>query len=187
VALAHVLARSFFDDPLMMYLLPDDRTRLARIVHLYRAELWSTRRRGRVLTTTDLGGAALWLPPKQWKIPTADVIRQTPWLVRAFGRRMHVAQQVDKEIKAVHPSEPHWFLAILGTDPDRAGTGVGSALIRGITDRLDTTGECAYLESSKERNVPYYERFGFRVTGEVHLTDGPTLWLMWRDPQPAEE
>ena len=40
----------------------------------------------------------------------------------------------------------------------------------------------AYLESSKERNVDYYSRFGFKVTGELDLPRGPRVWAMWRDP-----
>jgi hypothetical protein len=44
----------------------------------------------------------------------------------------------------------------------------------------------AYLESSKGRNVPFYERHGFTVTRELKIPDGgPLLWLMWRDPQPG--
>ena len=32
----------------------------------------------------------------------------------------------------------------------------------------------------------FYERHGFRVTGELSIPrGGPTLWLMWRDPQEA--
>ena len=42
----------------------------------------------------------------------------------------------------------------------------------------------AYLESSKEKNVPLYERNGFKVT-EVYTVPngGPPIWLMWRDPR----
>jgi hypothetical protein len=29
-------------------------------------------------------------------------------------------------------------------------------------------------------NIPIYASFGFEVTGEIKLPDGPTLWPMWR-------
>ena len=72
----------------------------------------------------------------------------------------------------------------IGTDPSAQGKGIGGALIRQVTDRCDRIGLPCYLESSKDVNVPYYERFGFEVTGETRLgKDGPTIWFMWRDPQ----
>ena len=79
--------------------------------------------------------------------------------------------------------EPHWYLAILGTDPPHQGKGVGGALLAPVLTRCDTEGTGAYLESSKPDNVPYYERFGFRVSGQIDMPDGPTMWPMWRDPQ----
>jgi predicted N-acetyltransferase YhbS len=87
-------------------------------------------------------------------------------------------------IERVHPTEPHWYLAVLGTDPAHQGKGIGGALQRVVLDRCDREGVPAYLESSKESNVPYYERFGWRVTSELTLPKGgPTLYLMWREPQ----
>jgi hypothetical protein len=41
----------------------------------------------------------------------------------------------------------------------------------------------AYLESSKERNVDFYGRHGFRVLERLSLPAGPPVWLMWRDPR----
>jgi ribosomal protein S18 acetylase RimI-like enzyme len=39
----------------------------------------------------------------------------------------------------------------------------------------------AYAESSNQRNVPLYQRFGFEVIQEISLPDGgPTLWTMRR-------
>lgn len=56
--------------------------------------------------------------------------------------------------------------------------------MRSRLDRCDAEGAPAYLESSKESNVPYYMRFGFEVTGELTVPDGgPTMWQMWRHPR----
>ncbi len=82
----------------------------------------------------------------------------------------------------VHPAEPHWYLGIIGADPGRQGTGAGRAVMEHVLERADAEGTPAYLESSKEQNLSYYERFGFTVTSEERLPDGgPRFWPMWRD------
>ena len=87
-------------------------------------------------------------------------------------------------MKAAHPEEPHWYLAIIGTDPDVRGKGFGQVLMQSRLDRCDTEHAPAYLESSNPVNVPYYQRFGFDVTGEIRLPgSGPSLIPMWRRPR----
>ncbi len=73
---------------------------------------------------------------------------------------------------------------MIGSDPPTVrGTGFGQALMRSRLDRCDAEYAPAYLESSNPDNIPYYERFGFRVTGEIRLPEGgPSLWPMWRQP-----
>jgi hypothetical protein len=54
-----------------------------------------------------------------------------------------------------------------------------------MLDRVDEEGQPAYLESSKERNVALYARFGFEVVEELRSgTGGPPIWRMWREPVP---
>lgn len=82
-----------------------------------------------------------------------------------------------------HPAAPpHWYLATLGTEPACQGHGLGTAALTPVLEGCDRDGVGAYLECSKERNIDYYARFGFRVTGAIRLPRGPTLWPMWRDP-----
>jgi GNAT superfamily N-acetyltransferase len=186
-ALAEILARAFRDDPVWNWLFPDDRGRDRRAALVFRAYLYDSLKRGEVLTTPDRVAAALWKPPGKWKLSNGSILRTLPDLLRAFGRRLPASLEVERKVEAQHPDEPHWYLAVIGTDPVAQGRGVGAALIRQVTDRCDRDGLPAYLESSKADNVPYYERFGFKVTGETVLgNDGPTIWFMWRDPQALE-
>lgn len=180
--MAATLSRSFADDPVMTWLIPDEAGRDRRQRPFYRAELAHAHANGVVLTTDDRAGSALWLAPKRWRIDTATLIRQAPVVIRSFGRRIPAALDLQKAMEEAHPTEEHWYLSILGTDPAKQGNGVGGALIAGVANRCDATGIGAYLESSKAANVLYYERFGFVVTGEIQVRDSPILYSMWRDP-----
>jgi MFS family permease len=52
--------------------------------------------------------------------------------------------------------KPHWYLWLLGVDPDRQGQGVGSALLAPILARADAEGLPCALETLTERNVWFY-------------------------------
>jgi GNAT superfamily N-acetyltransferase len=88
-----------------------------------------------------------------------------------------------REIEDRHPTAPHWYLSVLGTDPTRQGEGLGSALLRPVLDDCDRLEIPAYLETGTERNVQFYTRHGFRVTERIELPGGPSMWLMWREPR----
>lgn len=82
------------------------------------------------------------------------------------------------------PKQAHYYLHMLGARSNQQGKGVGSALLREGLKRVDQHGMPAYLESSNEKNLPLYERFGFRITSEQTLgSDGPRVWFMWREAQ----
>jgi GNAT superfamily N-acetyltransferase len=87
-------------------------------------------------------------------------------------------------IEQKHPHEPHYYLLALGVEPDLQGRSLGTQLMAPILERCDRERVPAYLESSKEKNLPLYERNGFRVTEKFQVPNGgPAIWLMWRDPR----
>jgi GNAT superfamily N-acetyltransferase len=187
-ALSQVLGRAFYDDPVTTWMLPDEKTRPARLPRLF-ATL--TRHHhfagGGVEVACDgpgIGAAALWDPPNRWKQSAREQLAMLPSVIRTFGHRAAAARDVIELMKRHHPEEPHWYLAVLGSDTAVRGKGYGQALMRSRLDRVDAEHAPAYLESSKPENVPYYQRFGFEVTGEIVLPDGgPTIWPMWRPPR----
>jgi GNAT superfamily N-acetyltransferase len=184
-ALAAVLGRAFADDPVWMWMFPRHPERMAAMFALL---LRHARLPNGLNELAEEDGrvraGALWDPPGRWRVSIAAQLRQLPGLLRVLGTRTYGVLRGLGEIERAHPIEPHWYLAVLGTDPPAQGQGFGSALLTSRLSRCDDHRFPAYLESSKEGNVSYYERFGFRVTGEIQLPDGgPRLWPMWRNPQ----
>ena len=181
-SLARTLARSFYDDPVFRHFFPDDASRLERSERLFAGMLLrAAEPHDEIHTTAGHAGAAIWFPPGHAHLSVWQQLRYLPTMVRVGGRDLPRILRNLSVMEAQHPSEPHYYLNILGTDPDRQGEGIGSALLRAVLDRCDERGIPAYLEATSERNRPLYERHGFRVTDEIQLPDGPVIWAMWRD------
>jgi len=187
VPLTASLARAFFDDPVMAYLLPDASSRARRLALLFDA-LFSAQhlQHGHCYTDADRAGGALWDPPGHWRMTLGQLARGAPKMVSALRVRVPRALRVLSTVERRHPRNDHYYLAVLGTDPVHQGRGIGSALLRPVLDRCDTEGVGAYLESSKHSNIAFYRRHGFEVTGEIAFAGGPTIWPMWREPRPPE-
>ncbi len=183
--LARVLGRAFHDDPVMTWLLPGAAARVKGLPRMF-----ATMTRHHFLGgggvevargSDTIGAAAVWDPPGRWKQSRREVLIMMPGFIWAFGRRVSGGQEVAEMMKRAHPEEPHWYLAVIGSDPSVRGKGFAHALMTSRLDRVDAEHAPAYLESTKQDNVPYYQRFGFEVTGEIVLPrGGPTMWPMWR-------
>ncbi len=184
-ALADMLTRSFDDDPVANFMFVGERRRQRGLHSFFTSQI---RRQylplGHVYTTDDLAGAAVWGPPDRIRQPLRELLQLLPTAPFLASRRMAKALQLLFEIDSLHPKEPHWYLATLGADPVRQGQGIGSALLHAMLRQVDEEGVPAYLESSKERNVSLYARFGFEVI-DLHRSKvgSPPIWRMWREPR----
>ncbi|MBS1849261.1 MAG: GNAT family N-acetyltransferase [Actinobacteria bacterium] len=189
-ALGAMFARGFADDPVWEWLC-EARMRLftRRATPFFAAEVRQHLDDRTVWTVPGVDAGAIWAPPGAWRTTLGDLARWAPSALRLFGRHLPRSLGALGQVDKLHPREPHFYLALLATDPDRQGHGLGSAVLRPVLERCDAEGIPAYLESSKERNVPFYERHGFEVTGTITMGgggSGPPLWLMWREPRPPE-
>ncbi len=185
--MAEVLARAMEDDPEIRWMFPRSRTRgrvlpqvfAAMILHLYLPF-------DEVFTTDDYSAAALWLPPSNPGPAPFEVMRLAARMALLFplaGRALWRAPAQAGYLNARRPREPHYYLALLGTDPRHQGQGIGSAMLSSQLARCDAEGFPAYLESSNRRNLGLYSRHGFEVMKELKSTrHGLSTWLMWREP-----
>ena len=179
-----MLGRAFYDDPAMSWTFPNDRKRRAQTERFWAIRLKYMAPQEQVYVTDDLSGVAVWTLPDRWHVSW----RETGELARMMlNRRLPMLVTGLQRLERAHPRDPHsFYLAVLGTDPPRQGQGIGTALMAPVLEFCDRDGVPAYLESSKERNIDFDSRFGFRVTEEVQLPNRPKMWPMWRDPVGAE-
>ena len=183
--LAAALARAFFDDPVTSWVCRPDRLRPRTLQRFFGARVRQLGKHGEIWTTDGLTGAAVWAPPERWKTTAGEDVELARCLLHPrLAWRLPMVTYGLLGMEGKHPQQPpHWYLAILGTDPSAQGQGLGSAMLGPVLEECDRDGVPAYLESSKERNIDFYGRHGFRVTDELQLPRGPRIWPMWRDPR----
>jgi len=179
--LAAVLARAFYDDPVTAWFYPDAARRLRHGRRFFEIRLRQLAGHGLIFTTEDRTGAALWAPPGHWREDFRQSLRMLPMLPVLLPHIVRSTRAV-REIERRHPVAAHFYLSVVGTDPEKQGGGIASALLAPMLQKCDETSTAAYLESSKESNVSFYARHGFAVMERIELPEGPPLWLMWREP-----
>jgi len=184
-ALSATMARAFCDDPFVSYLVPDKERRIRKLPNMFGLLFALGRPFGAVDVTARVEAAAIWRPPNTWHIPFHQYLTNGPKLLGIFGPYVFRALQSMDRLEKRHPREPHWYLQAIGTDPSFQGKGFGGILLKHRLAVVDAAGLPAYLEASKESNVPLYQNFGFAVAGEIRMPDGPTLYPMWRPPHPG--
>jgi len=74
-----------------------------------------------------------------------------------------------KEWAEHDPIEQHWHLGPIGVLPTHQGSGIGSLLMERFCKEVDTCMSKAYLETDMEKNVRFYEKFGFNVVSESEI------------------
>jgi len=170
----------------MSWLLPEPDQRAARLPDFWVHELGGLHgKHSSFFTTSTIAGVAVWDPPGRWKVGIGQMIRFGPAFIRVFRSRCLRGLALLNAVEHYHPREPHYYLFALGTDPLHQGRGIGTSLLAPVLATCDRERLPAYLESSNQRNVPFYQRSGFQVTREIFVPDGPKITLM-RRPARAE-
>jgi ribosomal protein S18 acetylase RimI-like enzyme len=171
---------AFAADPMTRWAWPEPRQYLAAMRSFVSAFGGGAFARGTGYCTGDYTGVALWLGPGVH--PDAERMgelmdRTTSPAARAEGP--DIFEQMAKH----HPTEPHWYLPLIGVDPAHHGRGQGEALMAFALERCDRDRLPAYLESSNPRNVKLYRRHGFEPVGAIRVGSAPPLVPMLRRPR----
>jgi GNAT superfamily N-acetyltransferase len=125
------------------------------------------------------GGVALWLPP--------GVESDGETLGALLVEAVPAAEQEEflgfmGQVEEFHPTDPHWYLPIIGVDATKQSRGYGSALLAHALERCDRDRLPAYLEATSPQSKTLYERHGFEEIGVIQEGASPPMWPMLRPP-----
>jgi hypothetical protein len=182
-----VLARAFHEDPFFTFVFSDPNRRKQITDWLFERIVRSAIIQGKAYATVSMDGVALWLDARKPSLGFRTIIRSGLFLMpvrltlQEFMKSTRLYRCVD-ELHKRSVRGAHWYLIELGVEPSSQGRGLGSALLEPALSQLDEQGLSCFLDTYNERNLPFYERHGFRVSGrEVALKGGPIVWGMLRE------
>jgi hypothetical protein len=183
---ADLLARAFQNDPLMIYFVPNQEKRRRLLPVLFRIVVRYCLRYGIIYTTPDLDGLVCCLPPGQTKTIGRLACASLSGIPVQLGlaglwRFLHASTYTGSAHKQAAPGI-HWYIWVLGIDPDRQGHGFGGHLLQAVQKLVLAEGLPCYLDTQNARNVPFYQQHGFRQVNETQISgsDVHVYAMLWK-------
>lgn len=189
------MADGLHADPGWTHVVPDDHARLLAGRTLIGHAARTAFRDGTVLVAREDGairGGIIWAAPGEfpprWTRQLPAAAPMVGLTARIGARTVRELSRFGQAIDQALPPEPVWYVQALSVTPAGQGRGLGAALLGQVLAKSDATSVPCYLDTGKQANVAYYQRFGFALLDErVLWQDGPTIWRLQRQSQGAAE
>ena len=172
------LGLAFSADPLLRWMFPSSMIYFSNVLEVFEVIAGRSLDEKTCLVAPSFEGAAMWLAPgvdldEDAVGESFGKIFSPDFLAKAFEMLSAMA--------SFHPNDKNcWYLPFIGVDPGHQNKGIGAALMKYMTAKLDKEGAMAYLESSNKHNISLYLRHGFEVVGEIQIYDSPIVTPMVR-------
>lgn len=128
----------------------------------------------------EFEGVALWFPPHVE--PGGDAVIAEVTQSEPTDHHVDPFAVLD-QMDTGHPRFPHWYLPWFGVEGPRQGKGIGGELMRNCLEFVGEDHLPVHLESPNPRNITFYQRHGFEVTGVSQAGPCPPVYSMLRSPR----
>lgn len=172
-----ILTQSFFDNKSVNYTIKQDARKKQRIRKLMEYSFDVCSLFGDVFISENKRGCALVLMPDKKKTTLKSVLLDIKLVFTAIDIvNVKKAMKREAAINKVHPVKNLYYLWFIGVHPSGQGKGVGSRLLTEVIQEGLNKKRTVCLETSTVKNIPWYEKQGFKVYKELDF--GYTLYCM---------
>lgn len=167
----NILSKSFDKNQSVNYIAQQDGLREKRIAALMDYSFEICFNYGEVYLSDDNKACALVLYPDRKKTTFKSILEDIKLLFKCIGLgNIGKAMKREAAIKKIQPDTPMYYLWFIGVDPDSQGTGIGTQLMNEVIEDSESQSRPIFLETSTQRNLPWYKKFGFDVYGDLDLS-----------------
>jgi ribosomal protein S18 acetylase RimI-like enzyme len=185
---ANLLTRAMMDYPAFTYVMPDSTDRENKLCHVLRFILNVGSYQGEVAAPTrNIEAVAVWLRSEDMRLSPGEALLAgfatlpfkvgLPTVKRLLGLAKTKRAQRTKILAG-----RYYVLDMLGVDPHLQSRGYGRFLIEEKLKAIDRERVQCYLETSDERNIGYYRRFGFELIHQHAIETLPVHCLLRKAP-----
>lgn len=175
-----ILIKSFEDNKSVNYIVKQDRKRNQRIKKLMEYSFEMCYLFGEVFLSENKKGCVLIMLPDKKKTMLKTIMLDAN-LVRSSIGLLNIKKALNREskIKEFHSDKLIYYLWYIGVEPKEQNKGIGTALMKDVLRESTNKNRPIYLETSTLKNIPWYERFGFKIYHELDF--GYPLFFMKKE------
>lgn len=172
-----ILSKAFDANQSVNYIIPQDKNRMHRIRGLMSYSYDICKLFGEVFITRDGKGCALVLFPDQKRFSLKGALLDLQLALGVIGiKNVYKAMKREMVIKKHQPDSKLYYIWFIGVAPVAQGTGIGSQLLSELIQRATGLKRTICLETSTLKNIPWYEKQGFKIYKEIDF--GYSLYFM---------
>jgi len=166
-----ILTKSFESNKSVNYIVKQDINRIRRIKALMDYSFEVCYEFGEVFLSDDKKACALVLFPDQKRTTLKSMLLDLKLIFACVGiSNIGKALSRESKIKQLQPKEPMFYIWFIGVDPAYQNSGIGSKLLNELLEESKRKQRRVFLETSTAKNIPWYQRFGFKIYDELDLS-----------------
>ena len=165
-----ILSKSFSDNKSVNYVVKQDSKREERINSLMEYSFDVCYAFGEVWISNDEQACGLILFPDKKRTSLKTILWDVKLALSVIGiDRVNTVLKRESMIKSNHPKDSFAYLWFIGVNPIKQNKGIGSAFIQEVIAECERKRRPIYLETSTQKNIPFYKKFGFEIFQSLNL------------------